>query len=342
MRMAFFEFLSRLDMQKKHLTVTVVSGPEAGEKAVLSEDTCVYCSKDGLLASHLPQLRSLEGIGLTTINGQEVFYEQLQGRPKLVICGGGHVGLALTRLCAFLKYEVTVIEDRPHFAEEAKKAGAEHVICDDFAHALRAFQSDRGTCFVVMTRGHRYDMDCLRQILSKPRSYVGLMASKSRTDMISQTLRSEGFSEDAVKGICMPVGLAIGSETPEEIAVSVAAQIIQTLSAGKRRSQLPREILKMVSGGAAGSPFVLATIIRRTGSGPRNAGTKMLISADGQTAGTIGGGCSEAEVLRIACQMLSDGECCRRHVINLRPADISEEDGMACGGQIEIFLEVVV
>ena len=341
MKIAFFKALSDLDMQKDHLLTAVVSGPDTGERAILCEDRMIYGCEGGTLASGRQQLQALSGIGMTKIGDQEIYYEQLHGQPKVVICGGGHVGLALARMCSLLKYETTVIEDRPHFADEASRTGADHVICNDFAHALEQLEGDCETCFVVMTRGHRYDMDCLRLILNKKRAYTGLMASRSRADMIRKTLLDEGFHEDDVRQVNMPVGLKIGSETPEEIAVSVAAQIIQVLSEGKKRAQVPREIMKTVLEGEPGSRYVLATIIRRTGAGPRDAGTKMLVCGDGRVVGTVGGGCGEAEVLQIARQMLHTGERFRRHMIDLQPADIDENEGMACGGRTEVFLEIV-
>ena len=294
MKIAFFKALSDLDMQKDHLLTVVVSGPETGERAILCEDRVLYGCEGGTPDSCRQQLQALSGIGMTKIGDQEIFYEQLHGQPKVVICGGGHVGLALARLCSLLKYETTVIEDRPYFADEAGRTGADHVICDDFVHALEQFEGDLETCFVVMTRGHRYDVDCLRLILNKKRAYAGLMASRSRAGMIRRALLEEGFPEDHVARIYMPIGLEIGSETPEEIAVSVASQIIQVLSRGKRKAQMPREIMKTVLEGEPGSRYVLATIIRRTGSGPRDAGTKMLVCEDGRVVGTVGGGCSEA------------------------------------------------
>ena len=341
MKITFFEALKGLDTKKDHLIATVVSGPETGERVILSKGKYVCFGADGLLEDHIQYLQTLEGIGMTTINDQEIYYEQLQGRPKVVICGGGHVGLAFARLCSLLKYETTVIEDRPYFADEARKTGADHVICDDFTHALETLEGDPQTCFVVMTRGHRYDMDCLRQVLKKPRAYAGLMASRSRTGTIRKTLLDEGYPEDDVMQIYMPVGLKIGSETPEEIAVSAASQIIKILSERKKKVQMPREIMKTVLESEPGSRYILATIIRRTGSGPRDAGTKMLVGMDGLAAGTVGGGCSEAEVIQIARQMLHTGQRFRRHVIDLRPVSIDEEEGMACGGRIDVFLEVI-
>lgn len=341
MKTAFFKALSDLDMQKDHLLTVVLSGPGTGERAIFCENLMIYGCEGGTPGSRRQELQALSGIGVKKVGDQEIYYEQLQGRPNVVICGGGHVGLALARLCSLLKYETTVIEDRPHFADEARRTGTDHVICDDFVHALEQFEGNRETCFVVMTRGHRYDMDCLRLILNKKRAYAGLMASRSRAGMVRKMLLDEGFPENSVGQIYMPIGLEIGSETPEEIAVSVASQIIQVLSRGKRKAQMPREIMKTVLEGEPGSRYVLATIIRRTGSGPRDVGTKMLVCGDGRVVGTVGGGCSEAEVLQIARQMLHTGERFRRHMIELLPADIGEEEGMACGGRTEIFLEIV-
>ncbi len=345
MNIAFFEILKGLDMRRKHLIATVISGPESGERVILSEGRCVCGGEEGLLAEHMPELRALEGVGIAVIGDQEVYYEELQGRPKIVICGGGHVGLALAGLLVQLRAEVTVIDDRPMYADLARETGADRVICDSFQQALAAVEDDRNIYFVIMTRGHRFDMVCLKEIMKKPHAYIGLMASRKRAAMIRQTIVEEGFSEAEAEALHVPIGLKIGAETPDEIAVSVAAELIKVHSEGRKRAQMPKEITETVLHAGTGElPCVLATIIHRKGSGPRDAGTKMLIRADGRTVGTVGGGCNESAVITLARRMMAapDGPKCIRHLIDLRFDDTESEDGMACGGTMEVFLEMIM
>ena len=134
-----------------------------------------------------------------------------------------------------------------------------------------------------------------------------------------------------------PIGLDIGGETPAEIAISILAQIIQV------KSQMPqsgytREIQKTLDGQR--EKLVMATIISRRGSAPRAIGTKMLIAGDGKCVGTIGGGCAESEIIRKAQRMLQVDMAPCRFFVDMTGED-AEEEGMVCGGTIEVFLEKI-
>ena len=251
-----------------------------------------------------------------------------------------------------MEFAVTVIEDRPKFADNARAAGADRVFCVPFREGLADIPGDSDSWFVIVTRGHRYDTECLEAILQKRYAYVGMMGSRRRVAIVKNQLEEKGVSREVLDAVHTPIGLKIGAETPEEIAVSVMAEIIQVKNvrseeSGGRAGGYSDEILSCIFGTETdekntGVPKkVLATIISRKGSAPRSVGTKMLILEDGTTVDTIGGGCIESEIIQKALVMMRtdtpDFQICTVDMT----ADQAEDEGMVCGGVVEVMLERV-
>ena len=261
---------------------------------------------------------------------------------KLVICGAGHVSMPIIQIGRMIGFSVTVIEDREIFADNARRQGADNVICDTFANGLAQIPSDDDTYFVIVTRAHRWDRECLRIISGKPHAYVGMMGSKRRVSLVLNELRKEGIPEEFLGSVCTPIGLKIGAETPEEIAVSVMAQIIEIKNWDKRAFAYPREMMDAILGlhhsEAGGLRKVMATIIKRRGSAPRDVGTKMLIMEDGTCIGTIGGGYAEAVIAEEGRKMFREEPQPKVLEVSLH-ADLAEEEGMICGGELEVFMD---
>ncbi|MDD7267422.1 MAG: XdhC/CoxI family protein [Lachnospiraceae bacterium] len=274
--------------------------------------------------------------GRLTFEQEEWFLEHLSGQPKLYICGGGHVSLPIIGLARKLGFYVTVFEDRPFFADQARLAGADRVVCDDFAKSLSAVSGDADSYFVIITRGHRYDQVCLRKILPLEKAYVGMMGSRRRVAIVKQELLAD-FSAERVDSLRAPIGLSIGAETPEEIAVSIMAEVISVKNSLFRTEGFTTEILEAL---ACPGAKALATIIGRKGSAPRAVGTKMVVFADGGIKGTVGGGCAEAEVIRAAREQLLRGGGPQIYHVDMT-ADQAEEEGMVCGGTIDVLVEPV-
>ena len=204
------------------------------------------------------------------------------------------------------------------------------MICKSFGEALDGIGGDRSTAFVIMTREHIHDMDCLRRILRKPYAYAGMMGSRSRTEQIREQMLREGYDAGKVGELHMPIGLPIGSRTPEEIAVSVAAELIQVMNASDPGEGFPEGLAEELAGCPRG---VLAMIVEKSGEAPRRPGTKMLIREDGSITGTVGGGYAEAQIMLTAGKMIREGirEC--------RLVSIGMQKGtMQCGGEITVFL----
>ena len=262
--------------------------------------------------------------------------------PELVICGGGYVAIAVVKIGRMLGFSVTVLEDRPLYADHARSAGADTVICDSFEHGLKQVAGGSNTFFVIVTRGHRYDQECLTHIYEKEAAYVGMIGSRRRVAMLKEQLLAQDISGEWLEALHAPIGLDIGAETPEEIAVAIMAEIISEKNGDGSKASFSREQQEaMCRAQQTGEPLVLATIAAREGSAPRSVGTKMLIREDGSCVGTIGGGCMEAQVQQEARAMLRACKEMEKSLHLSLHAEEAAEEGMVCGGSLELLLEVL-
>ena len=338
----FYEALASLDPNARNVVMTVVEGPHFGDKCLLSGgNAAASCGE--FFPAHLEEARAVTKSGSVLIIGEKVFCEVLGHEKKFVICGGGHISMPLIQMCRMLGCPVTVLEDRPTFADNARAAGATQVICDSFEQGLARVEGDEDTFFIIVTRGHRHDKVCLNAISRKRHAYIGMIGSRRRVTLVKQNLvEEEGCDPEVIAAVHTPIGLKIGAETPEEIAIAIMAEIIQVKSESGRNSTWPREIIRTIcSENAAEGPKALATIIARKGSAPRDVGTKMLILQDGRCVGTIGGGCVEADVTRSARMMLDD-PAARAQVFHVdMTGDAAEDEGMVCGGVIDVLVEII-
>lgn len=263
--------------------------------------------------------------------------------PKLVIFGGGHIAKPLSMYAARAGFEVRVIDDRPSFANVARFPDAREVICESFEKSFDMVNFNKSVFVAIITRGHRHDMDCLREVLRHRTAYVGMIGSRRRVRNTKEQLLSEGYEKDVVDGLMAPIGLDIGAVTPDEIAFSIVAQLIQRRRTGvDRKTNWPEFDLDVLGELCVDddSPKALCTIISTKGSVPRKAGAKMLVLGDGRLVGSIGGGCSEGEVILSARRILKNGGYLIQRVD--MTGDIAEEEGMACGGIMDVLIEPLI
>ncbi len=155
----------------------------------------------------------------------ELLAEVIQVPPALVVCGGGHIALPLSQMAKTLGYAVTVIDDRPSFADRARFPHVDRVVCRPYARALAETPLDDSTAVVVVTRGHKHDIECVRAVLGRGAAYVGMIGSRRRVAGARELLGRDGFPEEEVARLHAPIGLDIGAETPAEIALAILAEI---------------------------------------------------------------------------------------------------------------------
>jgi len=158
-----------------------------------------------------------------------ILFERVEPEPRLVICGAGHVGASLARLACAIGYRTTLIDDRADFVrrERFPDESIELVSADGWAEALRqSIGAGRGVAVAIVTRGHNEDEECLRAVMSARPDYVGLIGSRRRTNIVLDRLREAGVSEERLREIRAPVGLDIGAVSPQEVALSILAEIV--------------------------------------------------------------------------------------------------------------------
>ena len=268
-------------------------------------------------------------------------------RPKerLILLGGGHIAQPLCRYGAELGFAVTVVDDRPSFANRTRFPEAAEVICDVFPTAISDLRIQASDYVAVITRGHRYDADCLRSILrgTFPK-YLGMIGSKRRVIGLFQLLKDEGLPGELLEKIHAPIGLSINALTAQEIAMSIAAELIQC-----RRKDMPRrsgstvlveediDLLLIESLSRIDEPKALLVVLETSGSTPVKSGAMMVVDRNFQTIGTIGGGCSEHSVLMEAYRLIgtTQSRCVHVDMSN----DVAEEEGMVCGGQMKVLIQ---
>jgi xanthine dehydrogenase accessory factor len=275
------------------------------------------------------------------VDNEKLYVEFLRQSYSVVVCGAGHISISIIKMCKLLDLPVTVIDDRISFTNDALRAGADKVICEPFEKALSGIKGDNGTFFIVVTRGHRYDQTCLQNIIEKENAYIGMIGSRVRVKKVIDYLIDEGVSKEKLDKVYTPIGLNIGAETPAEIAVAIMAEIIEVKNKGNGSSDFSLEILDVILNQKyAEIPKALVTIVSRKGSCPRDVGTKMLVLKDGNMIGTIGGGCVEANIRQTAFS------CMDNKKIKLVKVDMTgkeaEDDGMVCGGVVELFVEPLI
>lgn len=341
-----YECIKKRNPSLSNVIFTVLEGEEKGQKVYFSGEEVVWHTKEwSYLEQQTERLLAVRDGGVIKDDGADgirIFCEPVGNTEKLVICGGGHVSVPMIHIGKMLGFTVTVLEDRPSFADNARKAGADQVICESFKNGMNQIAGDKDTYFIIVTRGHRYDSECLKEAVLKPNAYTGMMGSRRRAAIVKENLESEGIKKELLDKVYTPIGLSIGAETPQEIAVAVMAEIIRVRNKNRRFTGYSEELLEHLTGyHYRKKKKMLATIVSRNGSAPREVGTKMLIEEDGEIVGTIGGGCAESAVIQKALNKIRGGE----KSIELVTADMTgreaEEAGMVCGGTIEVLLELV-
>ena len=195
----------------------------------IQADVRFYSHDGGSMASRSPE-------------SVEVMIEVTERPASLLIIGAGHIGQSLAVIGAHAGLVVTVLDDRESFANEERFPTAGRVICGDIVEELGRLAIDATTYVVLVSRGHKQDEAGLRAVVESDAAYVGMIGSKRRVGTVLTHLAREGYSREALERVYTPVGLDIGAETPEEIAVSIIAEIISVRrgGSGARLSELRR------------------------------------------------------------------------------------------------------
>ncbi len=158
----------------------------------------------------------------------DIFVEPILSPPTLYIFGGGHISLPLTKIGKIIGFNIVVIDDRSDFASPERFPEADEVFAQDFPKVFPKLNVNKSSNIVIVTRGHFSDEAVLEWAVKTEARYIGVIGSKKKNEAIFSHLRSKGIPQDLLQKVHAPIGLNIGAETPEEIAVSILAELIKT------------------------------------------------------------------------------------------------------------------
>lgn len=274
------------------------------------------------------------------IKDGEYLSEILGGKLEVVMCGGGHIGNAVYQLSQLLDWKITIIEDREEFCNVEKYPMANLILGEYSKELLNLDLSN--AAIIIATRGHKFDKACLESALSKKNRYVGMIGSKSKVSVTKNSIKEEIMNkqllidESLLNDIYSPIGLDINAQTPEEIAISIVSEIIKVTKGSKKQIELDVPLLKKLAN--ADDEFVVARIIEKKGSAPREEGSFLAVFKNGDIQGTVGGGAVEAQVIEDCKSMLLDkNKKTQLYYHNLSNTKASQL-GMICGGNVKVLI----
>lgn len=299
--------------------------------------------KATVLQELLDQLNRGESPDLILTADGQTYIRRFAEADRLILLGCGHVSIDVYRLAKTIGFDVVAVDDRPMFANFERFPDAQ-VICDEFISAIEKLRITRRDYVCVLTRGHLWDAQCIRAILSgETPYYLGLISSKKRAAGLREILIEEGFRKEDIDAIHAPIGLKIGAMTTAEIAVSICAELIQERH---KRYVKPREneltqtnvdydLLRYLA--TSVEPRALVMVLSSTGSTPVKSGSMMAVNALGQVAGTVGGGCGEAAAINKARRIIGRDDQAVLHIDMSN--EVAADNDMVCGGTMTVLIE---
>lgn len=339
------ELLDKLNLGQKVALLTYLDAKDKmsatiyKKKLVLASDL----NKSDDMTKDLIDKAFNKGIPLLENN---ILIEPFYPKPRLIIFGGGHIAQPLAQLSHDIGFSVTIVDDRPKFANRQRFKDADEIICEDFEKSFKQLSITENDFIVIVTRGHRHDGVCLRNSLKNEPKYIGMIGSKRRVKAMMEDLLSEGYSKSSLDKVCSPIGLDIGAVTPNEIGISIVSELIKhrrkSPIASKKKLDWPefdREVIESVCKSNK-VPSALVTIISSKGSVPRGPGAKMIVSMDGNIIGSIGGGCAEADIISLSRNVIRHGKYSIEHVD--MTGQVAEDNGMVCGGVLDVLIEPII
>lgn len=183
------------------------------------------CIKSNNSATYNLPLNSKE-IGMICGGEVDIFIEVFNPKPNLIICGAGHVGKAIYEIAKTLNFKITVLDDREEYLNEMRFPDADEVVLGKINETLINHQIDENSYICIVTKSHKEDFEALKAVINSNAKYIGLMGSKKKIKEIFDELLSQGFDVEKISRVKAPIGLDIATNSPEELAISIIAEIL--------------------------------------------------------------------------------------------------------------------
>ena len=267
-----------------------------------------------------------------------ILAEKIACRPELILCGGGHVSACTAAIAKMCNFAVTVIDEREDFANSERFPQCDRIMNLPFEAALKSISS-QNAYYVIVTRGHKNDRECLESILTHDFTYCGMIGSHRKVELVLDHLYKSGYPKEMIARVHAPIGLDIRANTPEEIAVSIVGQMIQCKYSGFSGVEWDEPLIHALE--TLPPPYAVVTIVGKHGSAPRTTGARMIVTPDGRIISSVGGGFGEYEASLKAMELLTDKTTSAvRYNCWMNNEDASNA-GMICGGTIDVLIQSV-
>jgi xanthine dehydrogenase accessory factor len=171
--------------------------------------------------------RNAEDVGMICGGVMDIYLEPITPAPRVYIFGGGHISLFVSKISSMVGFQVVVIDERPQFANKERFPEADEVLAEDFEMVLPRLKVNRSSYLVIVTRGHAYDQEVLDWALGQEVRYIGMIGSRVKIHTVYDNLKGKGIKPEQLQRVHAPIGLDLGALTPEEIAVSIVAEMIK-------------------------------------------------------------------------------------------------------------------
>jgi len=218
---------AKMLVNKDGLVAGTIGGGIIEAKVIKKAKEAIKEGKGNVLAYHLTKEEAARDEEAICGGDIKVFIDVLKPREEILIFGAGHIAMSLSKLAKIVGFRVTVIDERKEFANQERFPEADQIITKKVSEALSNIKITSSYYIVIVTKGHLQDEEVLNLVIQSNASYIGMIGSSKKNAAVFQHLREKGVREERINKVYSPIGINIGAQTPEEIAVSIIAEIIK-------------------------------------------------------------------------------------------------------------------
>jgi len=218
---------AKMLVNKDGLIAGTIGGGITEARAIEEAQQALKERKGRLLAYHLTKEEAAFDEGAICGGEMKIFIDIFQPKEEVLIFGAGHIAVCVSKLAKMVGFRVTIINDRKEFANQDNFPEADEIITEDTEKALTHLKITHSTYIIIVTRGHLKDEEALGLVIKSGAKYIGMIGSRKKNATVFQNLEEQGISAEELKKVHAPIGIDIKAQTPEEIAVSIIAEIIQ-------------------------------------------------------------------------------------------------------------------
>ena len=218
---------TKMLVNKNGLVAGTIGGGRTEAKVIEEAKQALKEGKGKLLIYHLTKEQAALDEGAICGGEMKVFIDILQPKEEVLIFGAGHIAICVSKLAKMVGFKVTIIDDREEFANKDRFPEADEIVTEDIERALTHIKITPSTYIIIVTRGHLQDQEVLASVIKSKAAYLGMIGSRKKNATIFQQLTEKGIFQEELNKVHAPIGIEIKAQTPEEIAISIIAEIIQ-------------------------------------------------------------------------------------------------------------------